>query len=256
MLVKLKINGLSITAIKLDEHSNENIDGVSCHGQRGMKRMENSSKSIENNDVLNDIREILISLSERKSTEENISRVINTENDLSQKFDKLITDQTLKMDRNIKNGEEIIRNNNITNTFLERMLKLMVAMNSQATSKQVTIVKQNATYENILPYIEQVKQVLESSFTIEKEKIISDFNDKMTLINKKLEEVSIKTTEKPDIQANKADSFLFSNICIGLILLILLCFISFKIYESKVMLARRRTISTQRIANAMDNSNL
>ncbi|XP_045502095.1 protein artichoke-like [Colias croceus] len=255
ILVKLKINGLSITAIKLDEHSNENIDGVSCHGQRGIKRMENSSKSIENNDVLNDIREILISLSERKSTEE-ISRVINTENDFSQKFEKLITDQTLKMDRNIKNGEEIIRNNNITNSFLERMLKLMVAMNSQATSKQVTIVKENATYENILPYIEQVKQGLESSFTIEKEKIISDFNDKMALINKKLEEVSIKTTEKPVIQANKADSFLFSNICIGLILLILLCFISFKIYESKVMLARRRTISIQRIANAMDNSNL
>lgn len=86
-------------------------------------------------------------------------------------------------------------------------------------------------------------------------------------INKNLTETFAVTTMKPineklssgtenPSDRYKPSSFLFVETCVALILLILVCFILYKFYNSKLFMTSHRTLSRRDMVDSMESSNL
>ncbi|CAF4787736.1 unnamed protein product [Pieris macdunnoughi] len=272
-LMKLKqTSSMTVTAITLDVNNNENIDGVSCVGHDKNKR-NNEMNGTDN--ILIDIRDILLNLSVENR---NLPKRINEDEETHIKLDTLETllNQTIRTalyENNDHNTSELIRvvsqslknithevahEQSVSNSLLERILKMIVTFNTVTQTTSLPVLKYNTTNESIA-YIARLKQDFDNALTIEKEKILAEVSDKILLLNKKIDGIpTVKPTEKltakRELKAYNSGS-LFTEICVALILIILLCFTMFKIYKH-ILSSRQRSYSTQHITDAIENSNL
>ncbi|CAH4029060.1 unnamed protein product [Pieris brassicae] len=265
-------SSMTITAISLDVSNNENIDGVSCVGHDENKRNFHEMNGTDN--ILIDIRDILLNLSVENR---NLPKRINGETHIKLDTLETLLNQTIRTplyENNNQNTSDLIRvvsqslknithevahEQSVSNSLLERILKMIVTLNTVAQTTSLPVLKYNTTNESIA-YIARLKQDFENALTIEKEKILAEVSDKILLVNKKIDGIpTVKPLEK--LTANRElkgynSGSLFTEICVALILIILLCFTMFKIYKHVILSSRQRSYSTQHITDAIGNSNL
>ncbi|CAH4029059.1 unnamed protein product [Pieris brassicae] len=155
----------------------------------------------------------------------------------------------------------------IKNNSFDDMINLLTLNISHSTVKEVLAtknssisevhqgIKEKSTTDN-LPNINKLKQEIEHSFMTQKENILSEINEKISLISKKVESVSSPTplSEKVVQDSKLKSRLLYTEISTSLILVIFLSFIVYKIYMR--MSSRRRSISSQQISTIMESSNL
>ncbi|XP_022119600.2 protein artichoke [Pieris rapae] len=274
-LMKLKQkSSMTITAITLDVSNNENIDGVSCIGHDINKRNFYEMNGTDN--ILIDIRDILLNLSVANRI---FPKRVNEDDETYIKLDSLETllNQTIRTAPNENNGQdtselirvftqslknithEVAHEQSVSNSLLERILKMIVTLNTASQTTSLPVQKYNTTNESIA-YMARLKQDFDSALTIEKEKILAEVSDKILLVNKKIDGIpTVKPSEKLTVNRElKAynSSSLFTEICVALILTILLCFTTFKIYKHVILSSRQRSYSTQHITDSIGNSNL
>ncbi|CAK1553074.1 unnamed protein product [Leptosia nina] len=278
-IVKLKNKHIisTITALKLEYSSYENIDGITCLGAGSIKLTPQSLNGTDN--ILSDIRNILLDISSKDAHEDKVANNHNSDTNFSTQLGSLLEslNRTIKIETqeairegNISNTmlisafketfkhavDEIVHENNVGNSLLERILRMIVAINTTP----LPVLKDNSTNGDILPYIARIKQEFDNTLTLEKEKILSEVAGKISDINKKVDGISTAKplTEKAASQEIKhgPSSSLFTEVCVALTLVIVLCFVMFQIYKHIILPPRRTSYSTQQIADAMENSNL
>ncbi|XP_047504987.1 chaoptin-like [Pieris napi] len=275
MKFKNKYKNTKVSALKLAEESDNIIDGVACSGRIIHKNHQNKENINTNDDILTEIRDVLISMSSKR-----VSDSVATESDMaknlhSTKLDMIIdsfkeTKTTLQDLSHALNVSSVLMtaylnitryesfnnlsNNNLTNTLLDKILQVLATKNS-SISKVHQSINEKSTTDN-LPYINKLKQEIEHSFMIQKENILSEINDKISLMSKKVESVSSpKPISEKVVQDSKLKTrLLYLEISTSLTLVIFLSFIVYKIYMR--VSSRRRSISTQQISNVMESSNL
>ncbi|CAK1553075.1 unnamed protein product [Leptosia nina] len=270
--LKSKYKGTNITSIALGDNSKENIDGISCHGRIERKRAETHESVNANIDILSDIKDVLINISNKSinndntvytgvddSKFDNLINYFNKSNNIFQntlqEFNKTI-EMMIDLVNDTKYTHDTSNNNNVTNILLERILKMIVA---KKTSVDATV-NINGTNGNVLPLISKIREEFENSLIIEKENILADVNEKIASMKRMLENVPTskllteQNTTNPEI-VKQNSRLLFTEICITIILIMLICCIVYKIYDRIILTPRRRSYSTQHIA-VLDNSNL
>ncbi|CAG4947905.1 unnamed protein product [Colias eurytheme] len=210
-----------------DESSKENIHGITCSGSD--KRIYGSSNNNMNSNVsdpiLFDIRDVLVKLSMDKSNQDRNFNSIN---------DRL---------------KDLVVGSNITNTLLERFLQSDV--NDKMVIPKTTSLF-NVSKVNNNPYNTTVN---DSNLATSDEggNKMTAINEKIAIMNKTMNKSLEHITSELEKHSN---SVLFTDICMGLLLTVVLCFTAYKIYESVVLTPKRRSYSTQEIVVPMDNSHV
>ncbi|XP_038211605.1 slit homolog 3 protein-like [Zerene cesonia] len=228
MLVKFKRSKLTfnITA-KIRENIKENIHGITCSGDEPLVTM----KSNVNDSILVDIRNVLVKLSMDKSNVEITKSLVN--HNFNSINDRL---------------KDLVVENNITNTLLERFLqsgeKMMI---SKTTSNLNSYKVDNNGYTTT----ENMSYLHASNGKVDK--TINAINEKISIMNTTMNESFEHITSEI---AKNSNSVLFTDICVGLLLTIVLCFTAYKIYETFILTPTRRSYSTHEIIVPMDNSHV
>lgn len=269
LLVNLKKASIpfAITAIRLDENKDENVDGVTCNMDTSRTVMKSeSSNSIENDKILIDIKDVLLKIYAAKVNE----KVVDPQNnDL-----KYILNITRQIEKSGNDSDKILSNvtnfivntiskeGNNTNILLDRILTALAKMNAIRKYTPPPIPKENATYENLIPYINKIKQDLEDTIAEEKQTVLNEVDRKLLAIALKKESFPLTTLRPINTAAlsnpgsGDQKSFLFIEICVALILSIIVVFILYKFYSSGMFVPRGRSYSTRNLPDAMENSHL
>lgn len=247
-----------ITAIKLDENNSENVKGITCNKYKDIipYNIPGVIPPVPNNDnirpILINIRDIL--LNKLNSNDHEFTKSKDEE------YLANITSQTAKINNNIQNQllyltnlTSKIANNNGTNILLERILKVMTMSSLKRPTTPAPITKNNATYDNLVNYINKLKQQLEDTIAFEKNNILNEVETKLSAVSSRdsmTEAVHEKLSAEADALEPKS---IFTETCVGLILLILVCLVLYKFYKSGMFMRKRLSVSTRELPDAMDS---
>lgn len=267
LLVNLKKRPLSfsITAIKLNEHSNENIDGITCNmNNLSYERKTNVSNSGESERLLIDIRELLIKIANKNiSVDRPVPRNNSLQyfNNITDRIDKIIAQYEEKNTVSSNFTSLLVAQSNDTNIILSKILN---TLNKRPISQTTPfpLSKDNATNE-LINYVNKIKEELQNTIAAEREDIINEVEKKLSIINPKLHTstnspigpVQNKLQAKNDTQENNKSS-LFTETCVALILIIMVLVILYKFYKSRMFVRARRSYSTRELPGAMESPGL
>ncbi|CAH0764155.1 unnamed protein product [Diatraea saccharalis] len=271
-----------ITAINAHESLKENIKGIACNNKVQLKPKQNESTLNETNEVLTDIRDFLnMIVSKNTSTEEVANGNITSHfiTNITKEFEKLahsfdsklltfinqssiIMKEIAKENANITN-EIMQENTNGTNTLLEKILKSINRMNLLTTPISVTKDRNNKS-DDFIEYINNVRNEMADIIVAEKKNILDEVENKLrVMMSKNLTDTTTTLTPKAVheklISSNNVTASrptLFTDICVMLILLILVCLILYKFYKSRMFVRARRSYSTRELPNNMESPDL
>ncbi|XP_061721111.1 transforming growth factor beta activator LRRC32-like [Cydia pomonella] len=273
ILYKFKRSSLHvrITAINIDE-TKDNLKGVTCNKDGYNFDSNVIPETVEHNKLLFDIRNILFNVSKGQIFKEpieakyvhNDSSYLESITNQQQKFNQhsLEIINSIKNLSSINNLTSIINSN--TNILLGKILRVLTAKESMTTSKPIIVIKENATSGSLISYINKIKQDLEDTLAVERQNVLQ-LDDKINKINSKIDfSMTTKTPTHEKLfrtkDEDKQKSSVFTEVCVGLILVILICFILYKIYKSELYLPRGRsrtsTSSRRNIAESMESAQL
>ncbi|XP_022825181.1 protein artichoke-like [Spodoptera litura] len=262
LLVRLKKRGVpfEITAIKLDEHTGENIDGVTCNKEVERSIFEPTVKfdnSSEKNEILIDMRNILYNISNKSVPQNDNSKYFDNITSVIEKSNKINNENLSKL-ANLT--FKVIELDTDTNILLKKILHSLqdnVEKNIVAPTTTAPILHVNSSIE-FIPYIDNVKKLLEKTIADEKQNILNEMERKLSLVTHSTESIGITAspgTEKL-VSNNEGTNSIFTETCVALILIILVCFILYKFYKSRMFVRSRMSYSTRELPGAMDNSTL
>ncbi|XP_028043575.1 protein artichoke-like [Bombyx mandarina] len=270
IIVKFKQNDVpfELTSLRIDEHSAENFEGIVCNVNRRKEVIGATDRRTiygEENKMLMKIRDILLKFTENlplNNRNDNIS--VTVKNDLSQiknitsKLEKTLTDDNVKL-YNATNT--IADENRKTNDLLEKMLRIL-SYRPKIITTNPTIVKGNATYENLLSYVNEIKQNIEDRLK-ERQNVLNDLQNDIAQLHSRIEILAMTEEPRHERLSKAQDSSpatnsgsMFTEVCVAFILIILLCFILYKLYKKKSIFKRRLSISTRVLPGNMENSDL
>lgn len=269
---KKKSVSFAVTAIKIDEHKGENVDGVTCNmNGYTYKKKSNNSNFDENARILIDIRELLTKMTQQLSTKNtsNVKFVDEKSNsqyliNISKQIDQVFTKNNDNLLNFSNSTSMLVKETNQTNVLLEKMLSVLNRKIVSPTTP-FPISKDNNSNDLIL-YINKVKEDLESALAAEKLNILSELEKKISVLNtpsppppstiipkSPIQDKLIATKEEPEVINT---SSVFTETCVALILAILLCFILYKFYKSRMFVRASRSYSTRELPGAMESQNL
>lgn len=272
VLVKLKRHGVpfEITAIRIDEHSNENVNGVTCN--KGQQSSTTLPKNVsDHNETLDGLRNILYNLTNRDADRQNIEYLEKISNILE--TSKSIYDDKLSRLSNLT--YEFISVNNNTNNLIGKIVDILLhnstnnALTSIApdnksfvpTTTHVPLIRNNTDANNtvnIISYINKIKNELEDAMTIQKQNIMDEVEAKLSQKNYPHETVATNIGHEQLVSNNdngNTKSY-FTEICVALILLILVGLVLYKFYKSRMFIRNRFSYSTRELPGSMENSAL
>lgn len=266
VLMKLKkaSTTLAITALRHVVDNEENIDGISCNNnfhEFDFKIISNEKQHTGNynESVLNEIKDILLSLGSElvrsgESTVKN-ENLLSLNNLLQQSrvdyINKLSQLSNVTLELNEK--QETITK------LLERILKVMVAMNSLNSS--IIPVRSNVTSDNFMYYLNKIRQDFDNAMILDKEKILAEMENKISLMMKHIQSETHTTSSLPILSNQKLPlnyepkSYVLLETCVVFILIILVCLVLYKIYKTRFYIRHRRYLSTNPTSD-MDTSNV
>lgn len=244
-----------ITAITLDENNDDNVYGIVCNKNKHTPnpRIPKISSIADEGDVksiLINIRDILSKpgLNEQdivKRKEEkylaNITNEITKLNEFRNNSESLLI--------NLNNITSQIANKNYTDTLLEKILRLLTMNSLKRPTTPTPITKDNATYDNLVSYINKLKQQLEETIAFEKNQVLNEVENKLSAVSSK---VSTPVHENLRLSTSDSES-IFTKTCVGLILTILICFVLYKFYKSGMFMRRRFSVSERELPSSMDS---
>ncbi|KAF9422341.1 hypothetical protein HW555_001931 [Spodoptera exigua] len=260
LLVRLKKRGVpfEITAIKLDEHTGENIDGVTCNKEIGRPTFEPTVKfdnSSEKNEVLIDIRNVLYNISNKSVPQNDNGKYFDNITNVIEKSNKINNDNLSKLANLTFKVIELDNNTNILLNKILNSLQENVDKNSDTLATTAPILNVNSTIE-FIPYIDKVKKQLEKTIADEKQNILNELERKLSLSVYHTESITKSPGTEKLVSNNEGAQSIFTETCVALILLILVCFILYKFYKSRMFVRSRMSYSTRELPGAMDNSTL
>ncbi|CAG5043129.1 unnamed protein product [Parnassius apollo] len=249
---------IEITAIRPDVHS-ENIKGITCNNQYTSTRDTLSTKEETNSvKILNELRGILINSSTSKTYEPVIFDGKNDFANISERIQIYNNNVMNQLSRLNDAALSIDKDSNRTNSLLERILKVIVTVHTTIKPSVSPLVKNNATFDNIISHINQIKQELQNDLGFQKESIMSEIDSKISLAMASKEPIKEKLST-PEGSLATQNKFNFIEICVSLtltILIALLLFIAYKRYNGSCTSWRSTSFSRQHIAESLENSNL
>ncbi|CAB3251078.1 unnamed protein product [Arctia plantaginis] len=261
VLVKLHRINLSfqITAIGLDEHSDENVNGIICNNVRKTKPKLPPINNGNDYSILKNLENIL----------ENFNN-ISIENEA--RDNKYLE----KISNSLENLSRILIINNNTNVILSKLLKSQQITATAVLTTSVTptpdinrgttytptkIVTSNASQTvDIISYIGQIKKELENTIAFEKQNIINKIDRKFFSNANQSELLPADIDHRKLISnTNKVPKALFIETYIALILSITLLgmfvgVLFYRFYKSRVR--GNFSVSNHVLPGAMDNSSL
>ncbi|XP_063366898.1 protein artichoke-like [Cydia amplana] len=268
--IKRKSFHISITAINIEE-TKDNLKGVTCNKEGYNFDSNVAPETVEHNKLLFDIRNILYNVSRGQifiepvgakyiyNDSSHLESIINQEQKMNQHSLEIIN--SIKNLSSVSNLTSIINSN--TNILLGKILQVLTAKESITTSKPIIVIKENTTSGSLLSYINKIKQDLEDTLAVERQNVLQ-LDNKINRLNSKIDltmttktpihEKSLKTKDE------EKQKSVFTEVCVGLILVILICFILYKIYKSELYLprgwSRTSTSSRRNIAESMESAQL
>ncbi|XP_059059561.1 toll-like receptor 3 [Achroia grisella] len=267
--LKKSVTSFNITSIRFDIH-NENSHGITCKKNRAITQVNsdhtNESKSLENEKVLFDIRDIMMKLAKEYNT-------YNSVENKDTEYWKIIKDNIEKSSNTLDKSLAIIMNQSLaisiesikTNILLQKILKTMV-FNNTLQIPQTSLSKDNATYENLVTYINKMKQDIGSVISVEKQNVLDELESKISYLNSRVKSVesllaSTKQQSSEKLIANKdptesTHQSWFIETCVALILIIIVIYILYKFYKSNMFMKSRRTYSSRELPGSMESPNL
>ncbi|XP_063540459.1 toll-like receptor 13 [Cydia strobilella] len=283
--IEKKSYEMSITSISIDL-TKENVNGVTCNKGGYNNNFKPTSAPIEHDKLLLDIRNILYNVSQEKTFQEQ-GGIINHEPSLTN-----LTKQQLMLIQNLSSvsnltldlvnlnnntnlllqklnqnsinlTSSLVNANSNTNLLLGRLLRVLTTKDSisKTSIEPISVDKENTTSDNLIPFINKIKQDIEETIAVEKQNVILDLNSKIEKLNSRIDSISAaKPTHEKLLGTNedRQKTSMFTEVCVGLILAILVGFILFKVYKSRVYIpsARSLTSSTRNIAESMESAHL
>ncbi|XP_047997033.1 toll-like receptor 13 [Leguminivora glycinivorella] len=270
--IEKKSYEISITSISNDL-TKENVNGVTCN-RGGFNHLKPTSTPVEHEHekLLLDIRNILYNVSQEQ-TFKGHGDVINRESSLTsltkQQLDLVNLNNNTnlllqKLNQNSINlTSALVNANSNTNLLLGRLLRVLTSKDfkSKTTIEPISTDKENATSDHLVPYIDKIKQNLEETIAVEKQNVLLDLNSKMEKLNARMNSISAAKPVHEKLLGTNEDrqkSSMFTEVCVGLILAILVGFILFKVYKSRLYVpgGRSLTSSTRNIAESMESAHL
>ncbi|CAK1584859.1 unnamed protein product [Parnassius mnemosyne] len=258
ILELIQDSDIEITAIRRDVHS-ENIKGITCNNQYTSIRDTLSTQEETNSvQILNELKTILVNSSISKTYEPLKFDGKNYFANITERIQMYNNDVMKQLSRLNDAALSIDRDNNRTNSLLERLLKVIVAMHTTVKPSLSPLVKDNATFNNIISHIHQIKQELQSDLVVQKESIMSEIDSKISLAMATKEPIKEKLSNTEGSLATQ-NKFNFIEICVSLtliIIIVLLLFIAYKKFNRSCTSWRSTSFSRQHIAESLENSNL
>lgn len=247
---------LEITGLRYVYSKDESFKGVGCNYDKHIPYQipDRRTNYVRHNDsvsekILIDIRDILFNISS-KNIDNDEENKINTNSDLKNST-KSLTENILRL-TNITSLVE--KESKTTNQYLERLLKLVAAVKSFRSTPIIQTNLNNDTND-----LSKLREELANSIVIEKEKMLAEIGEKFLNINERIDALISSTVHTPLNEKleifEESKSTVFMEVCVALILLILICFILYKLYKSRCYLKNQWSVSTRHITD-MDNSNL
>ncbi|XP_028160412.1 protein artichoke-like [Ostrinia furnacalis] len=277
LLVNFKKQSVSfaVTAIKIDEHTEENVDGVTCNMNGQSYEKKSATHNFDDKaKILFDIKELLTKILQQKPmSTQNASNVSLFENtnlkylmNISKQIDR-ISFQNDNYSTNFKSFVEFKENSTElltketkqTNILLDRILSTLNKKSVQLTTP-FPISKDNASNDLIL-YINKVKEDLENALASEKLNIISELDHKISVLKAQSPTLISRSPVQNKLMATKdvaggGNKSIFTETCVALILIILVCLVLYKFYKSRMFVRARRSYSTRELPGAMESQNL
>ncbi|XP_060805556.1 protein artichoke-like [Amyelois transitella] len=256
LLVNLDKAGtpFKLTAIHL-VYNKENFHGITCNNRLNSETISSKNRSdltkiSENNQVFFEIRDELVKIASGQKSQIEKDHVIeqypkSNINELSQ----TILKQNEQLVELANFSAAMVKNTNDTNILLQRMLKRISEYRTTVFSKN------NVSLDNVLPYINEIRQELEDRISSEKKNIMAEINSKLSSIKSNFDNrhVELSTTapalelsQKFDNSKVQSES-VFTETCVGIILVILVGYILYKVYKSKIYIRPRRSSSIREL---------
>ncbi|CAK1584858.1 unnamed protein product [Parnassius mnemosyne] len=258
ILELIQDSDIEITAIRRDVHS-ENINGITCNNQYTSIRDTLSTQEETNSvQILNELKTILVNSSASKTYEPLKFDGKNYFANITERIQMYNNDVMKQLSRLNDAALSIDRDNNRTNSLLERLLKMIVAMHTTIKPSLSPLVKDNATFDNIISHIHQIKQELQNDLDVQKESIMSEMDNKISLVLARKEPIKEKLSNTEGSLATQ-NKFKFIEICVSLTLIIiiaLLLFTAYKRFNHSCTWWRSTSFSRQHIAESLESSNL
>ncbi|XP_072942308.1 uncharacterized protein [Epargyreus clarus] len=269
-----KKENLNVSAINIDEHNGDNIDGIICNVYTYVPKVKIDSNNFNDTEkIILGLQEILQNIStinqnNQLSSDSKNSDLLKNIFDKIDKYDieqKNITSQLSQMTNVTFQLSRMTNEANTSNLFLERILKAIVGLGSLQSKPVIdnatrnvseniynaSIIESNSKIGDLFSEVSHLKQEL-----LHVENVISEIDRKIsaTILMKPL--VSDKLNTSDVIVDRNTKSFGFVEICVTLILIIVICLLLYKFYQSKVFVSNPRSFSTRHITDSIDNSNL
>ncbi|PZC80312.1 hypothetical protein B5X24_HaOG214921 [Helicoverpa armigera] len=260
ILVILKKRGVpfEITAINIDEHSSENIDGITCNKDQE-RTIVNSTTTVsdvtEQNGVLLDIRNILYNMSQNTNVQDNNDHAIENLTNTIEKSNIIINENFVQL-ANLTS--KVIDSNNNTNMLLKKILNSLKenTVTTVATTPSVLLGVNGSQNTDLIPYINKIRKELEKTIADEKQNIMNELEGKFSLIQYHTEAMPTSPNNEKLVSTTEASKSIFTETCVALILLILVGLVLYKFYKSRMFVRSRMSYSTRELPGAMDNSTL
>ncbi|KAJ0173947.1 hypothetical protein K1T71_010093 [Dendrolimus kikuchii] len=216
VLVKFnKQSRINITAIDLYNNEFENVNGVSCNIKKENANFtSDQSDASFNTSILIEIKNILAKISNRDiivqrsdvpfSTEVNLTMLANS---IAKSLnDSMNITSEIFMNEVNKNTFAQAKTGNETNIILNKILNVLSRTNSmiKINTTPVPIVKENATYNNILPYLNKINALEENLYQYKQtmEENISDLSAKISNLDSQLQSRAATTDVPKNEQLN------------------------------------------------------
>ena len=256
VLVKFKKLGVpfEITAIKKDEHNGENIDGITCNKDQDPPTLSppfSVNDSSDKNEILVDMRNILFNMSNKNTVENNKDKYLEIITNTIEKSN-IINEENLSNLANLTS--RVIALNNDTNILLQKILNSLHD-NSVATTTSAPLVTVNNTAD-LIPYIDKIKKELEKTIADEKQNVLHELESKFAFMHYQTDSLPTSPRNEKLVSNSDGTKSIFTETCVALILVILVCLILYKFYKSRMFVRSRMSYSTRELPGAMDNSTL
>lgn len=259
ILVKLKKYGtpFKITAIKLDEHNGENIDGVTCNKDYDSAQTKGPETVDNRNDILIDIRNILYMMNNNTKTvrESNDNNYLQN---FTKELEKINTSNNEKFSNLANFSMKVVNINNDTNMILQKILNSLNENTAVTTTTVFTPIHNENKTIDFIPYVNKVKEELEKTIADEKQGVIDEIEKRLSMYHYQTESLPTSPNNEKlvshDVNVN-TKSF-FTETCVALILLILVGLVLYKFYKSRMYIRNRLSFSTRELPGAMENSAL
>ncbi|RVE49163.1 hypothetical protein evm_006170 [Chilo suppressalis] len=274
VLAKLKENDESykITAIHSHDYSKANIRGITCINEIPVQNQYNKSNINDYSEILTDIRDTLHVMVNKNITQgEFVRNTNNTQffhnftqafegltNDYENKLTSFINQSSLVNKEKLNTLNEILQKSvNKTNSLLEKILKALSETNSVTIPTQATKDKNSIDF---IRYINNVKSEMTDVILAEKRNILNEMERKINAaVSRNLTVLTPPINKEKLVSKNKdveSRPTLFTDICVSIILLILVCLILYKFYKSRMFVRARRSYSTRELPSAMESPDL